>query len=570
MKKERPYLAAAFAAIGILAAIAATARAETATLEAKRLASPGQAGVVAASAENLYRSTSPQSFNSMVQATGNNRIAFPGMNEQESAFKKLVKKEPKYQSEYPFRGVAKLGSQEYPFVLDAVPEKPKAKKEKSEAEKSKPAADKEKKDADEEKSDTSEGRLGVLTLSGEEEDADEKKADADDAKAKEKEKTPQPIRYNRLYFDLNHNGDLTDDGVIEAQASPSMGSYVSFSFPQVDLTVDAGGTPVEYSFTMRGYMNAQKEFSYAGVQLYAAAYREGNITLDGKEHHLVLIDFNSNGRYDDQIAVITNGNGPEARVYPQQGDMLLIDPDPKIPDSPYDPAGSRFRNYVSKLVNIEGRYYDLKITPAGDKVTLEPSAVPLGNVTNPNDGFSAVIYGDQGFLKISGGKEHPASVPAGEWKLLSYSIDLTESPEASKPAEEKPKSEDQAENKTSTPKVFSTAIRTLLAGSPAAAVGVARRTVVAAQANAGYKAVKVVAGETVEMPFGPPYKPVVTSYQSVDAKQKPVTQLSLSLVGSAGESCTNMTVKGDRPPKPTFEITDAEGKVVQSGSFEYG
>ena len=84
------------------------------------------------------------------------------------------------------------------------------------------------------------------------------------------------------------------------------------------------------------------------------------------------------------------------------------------------------------------------------------------------------------------------------------------------------------------------------------------------------KAVKVVAGETVEMPFGPPYKPVVTSYQSVDAKQKPVTQLSLSLIGSAGENCTNMTVTGDRPPKPTFTITDTEGKVVQSGSFEYG
>ena len=48
--------------------------------------------------------------------------------------------------------------------------------------------------------------------------------------------------------------------------------------------------------------------------------------------------------------------------------------------------------------------------------------MPLGNVTNPNDGYSAVIYGDRGFLKIAGDKDTPVAVPEGEWKLLSYSI----------------------------------------------------------------------------------------------------------------------------------------------------
>ena len=51
---------------------------------------------------------------------------------------------------------------------------------------------------------------------------------------------------------------------------------------------------------------------------------------------------------------------------------------------------------MSKLVNIDGRFYDLHISPAGDKLTLTPSSLPLGNVTNPNDGFHATVYSEKG------------------------------------------------------------------------------------------------------------------------------------------------------------------------------
>ena len=38
------------------------------------------------------------------------------------------------------------------------------------------------------------------------------------AKAKATAETPpSATAFNRLYFDLNHNGDLTDDKVIEAE-----------------------------------------------------------------------------------------------------------------------------------------------------------------------------------------------------------------------------------------------------------------------------------------------------------------------------------------------------------------
>ncbi len=170
---------------------------------------------------------------------------------------------------------------------------------------------------------------------------------------KEKEKAPKAIHYNRLYFDSNHNGDLTDDKVIESEASPGMvvfgGNYARFSFPQVELTVDADGTPVDYAFTISGYMMVQPQFSYAGVQLNAAAYREGDITLDGKPHHVVLIDYNSNGRFDDQIKIQSNVRGSGGQIYPQQGDMLLVDPDAQFPTRPTSRpeanSGTTFRSW---------------------------------------------------------------------------------------------------------------------------------------------------------------------------------------------------------------------------------
>jgi len=46
--------------------------------------------------------------------------------------------------------------------------------------------------------------------------------------------------------------------------------------------------------------------------------------------------------------------------------------------------------------------------------------------------------------------------------------------------------------------------------------------------------------------------------------------LGLSLVGVGGEVCSNLMVDGGRPAKPAFTIADPDGKVVQSGNFEYG
>lgn len=152
----------------------------------------------------------------------------------------------------------------------------------------------------------------------------------------------------------------------------------------------------------------------------------------------MLVDFNSNGRFDDAFAVRTDVRSADGDVYYNYGDMLIFDPGAASGLSyfGYDATVNDQQHYMAKLVNLGGTYFDVDVTPAGDRLTLEPSKVATGYVTNPNEGFRAVVYGDKGFLKVVGDESQKATLPAGKWKLLSYTIDRTGT---EKPKEEKKK-----------------------------------------------------------------------------------------------------------------------------------
>ena len=351
-------------------------------------------------------------------------------------------------------------------------------------------------------------------------------------------------------------------------------SYARFEFPRIDLTIDVEGTKLDYSFHLDGYANSSANSCNVMVSVNSAVCREGDITLEGKRHHVVLLDYNSNGRFDDESKISENIHLANGQLYPEPGDMLLIDP--KVGrtafDSPYDPTGSDYRYYVAEMISIDGRWYDLKISPAGDKLTLTPSTVPLGNVTNRNESFRALIYGDgKGFLKIRGTKDKPIPVPEGQWKLLSYTITSRRAGQAGRESggRRRPAGEDGRKAKPAEQ-------ARLAAGRSWATVrrrqqrdrAGAGPSVVSATATEKYKAVTVRKGETVELPFGPPYTPTVTamSYGTPNGKAEQL-YLEMSLVGVAGEACTNMMVKGARPGKPEFTITDPDGQSGATGQF---
>ena len=78
----------------------------------------------------------PQSFFIQMMPAGKAAFAFRE-RAQTAAFKRIVKKEPKYSRDHPFRGVAKLGSQEYAFALERCRRKRKRRTQSRRSEKAK-------------------------------------------------------------------------------------------------------------------------------------------------------------------------------------------------------------------------------------------------------------------------------------------------------------------------------------------------------------------------------------------------------------------------------------------------
>ena len=159
-----------------------------------------------------------------------------------------MKKEPKYECAFPFRGVVKLGSKEYAFALDAVSPKPKGNAKKADA------AGKTSKPVVEETKSSSPAA---------------KWAD----KPAEKQSPPKPMQYNRLYFDLNNNGDMTDDKVLNSEMDnsvPYSSSYSGMNFPRIDIPLDFDGTKMDYSIQVDGYSMFNGNSGYVMLSFNAA------------------------------------------------------------------------------------------------------------------------------------------------------------------------------------------------------------------------------------------------------------------------------------------------------------
>ncbi len=411
--------------------------------------------------------------------------------DEQNPFDSVIHKEPReYRSKTPYRGVLHFGSQRFGFVLDS-------------------------------------------------KDKDSK-------------------QFGRLLFDTNGNGDLTDDQEIPAVSPEKNQDSEGFpgdwtEFPRVDITLTVGGQKVPYAFTFRilifrifsGTMvdGAKKverdERLPAFAEVHPAAYRHGEVTLNGKRHRITLLDYNGNGRFDDRWTV--EESDQYYYLYPKTGDLLLVDYDAGNRELGYYPTQQRNSHSVSDLLWVDGRFYNVSIAPSGETIELKPTEVPLGQLKTPHKGCEVLVYGDRGFLKFNtGDAAKPISLPAGKWRLLEYTMEVTDSAASQK------ESEDEE--------------------------GRSKRTYAYAMATRDCPEVEIPTGKTVNFPFGPPFRPSVdiSPARRREGSSSPEVQLNMSLLGTAGEMCRGLMVKGERPEAPSFAIAAGEGKVLAQGNFKYG
>ena len=165
-----------------------------------------------------------------------------------------------------------------------------------------------------------------------------------------------------------------------------------------------------------------------------------------------------------------------------------------------------------------------------------------------------------GFLKISGRRGTPIPVPEGRWKLLSYTIDLTDRPEAAKAAEKAAAKKAAEGKKGSLWAAMAAQLGAVFGGSlvrpgpvlrwfpPRPPVRIRR-----SRSSRGRRSSCPSARRT-----GPWWEPI-----SIEDGNESQAVLVGHVAGRLGRrDMQHMMVDGGKPPKPEFTITDAKGKVI--------
>jgi hypothetical protein len=365
-------------------------------------------------------------------------------------------------------------------------------------------------------------------------------------------KRKESADYDRLYLDLNGNGDLTDDKPIDAL--PVKGAAASSdrrAFPRTTLTVDFAGTKADYPLSFVRRYTHVPDFEHVTLYLAVEAYRRGEIVLDGKRHAVAVLDWNSNGRFDDVLSPPEAPLGPDDTVNVERGDVLLIDPEKLAAHdlSWLCPLGEH-RQFLGKLNVFEGKYYRVKVSPSGDEMTWTPVAVSCGSVNSPHAPCRVGLISEMGYFDLTLERSKPVQIPAGQWRLVSYTITVDNWQEPG--------------SKATSP----LPMRDVPVG-----FGPKQPTVpekpdvsrISANGTGANKPILVEAGKTTTFGFGPPYKPLVRLVRD-DEK----TRLLLLLQGADGEQVEDVVVNGRQPERPTLTITDSNGKVVAQADLEYG
>ena len=235
---------------------------------------------------------------------------------------------------------------------------------------------------------------------------------------------PNPKGYNRLYFDLNRNGDLTDDKVFntnDIEGNATANQKVSQStFEHIPVPLVRDGAAVECVFGMYVDYLWTAQLWRTAVQMRSLVYREGEIQHRGRKIPLLLIDRNSNGRFDDRVSFRRD----VSYLQISDGDLLLVDP--KLPGSRTSAdATSVDSQFVNGTIWLGGGYYKLEVSPFGERVKLEPTELAVGYVSNGSPLYRVVVCcDDYGVMGIAGTKDQKVALPAGRWEIASYTIGI--------------------------------------------------------------------------------------------------------------------------------------------------
>lgn len=349
--------------------------------------------------------------------------------------------------------------------------------------------------------------------------------------------------YNRIFFDRNGNGDLTDEEpLVNTDEQDASQSYHSCAFPPVDVLMETAGQvfPRRLAWYLSGSVPPNSTGSdpraeaarLRTINLFtqsACAYM-GEFQLDGKAYRLALGDTTANGSFDETVALADNRRDPNGRVYPG-GDSFLITPNNYF-------SGKNIL-ILGDFLAVGERLFQVHLDVPASRLRLEPREAGLVDLPGPMQSLSMISAEKQGFMAVDTGRQVP--VPAGSWTLLSYALQKQDA--------------------------WGDIWQLESAGC------------------AGSPPLRVLPQGRATLDVGEPLKSQVQlpEYALAQAAAQGSLRMSFLLRGKQDEFVTNLQrISGtrtqhetaaryvNRPKEPSYRIIQPNGEQVASGSFEYG
>jgi len=369
--------------------------------------------------------------------------------------------------------------------------------------------------------------------------------------------------YDRLIVDMNQNGDLTDDPVVQRAVLPAERKGASMPeqalFGPIQAPADkmiAGGRPIYFAQTYlyniellrRVQETRDLNATFGQLRLKAGWYLDTTVGFNGLKQKVGVYDGNSNVRLGDVSRPLTMTSRGETNWYFRPADILLVDAagsgafESDVFQSESGPFGP--------ILYLADKPYEVALAPDDKSLRVQPWTAPLAEVAlGPRgDQVCSVTLAweqpdGQWQLVRAGVAEGKVRVPPGNYRL--YACDLL--------GKAAPRDQVMA---AATQRVPQAPVRFL-----------------AGQANAlrcgAPLDIKVTAEKTKAGPLD------LMRGAAGDSKldSEFVLRINAEVQGAGGEGYSTY-MKGEkfqaRPPRPTFTIVDGDGKKLADGKLEYG
>ncbi len=312
-----------------------------------------------------------------------------------------------------------------------------------------------------------------------------------------------------LLLDTDGDGLWSDERVYVGRLLWPRPLYVTYEFGPVFLRqsrIEPGGDAF-YADCSSGEW----------LTFWPAFYREGKVVLEGKTCRVVLVDSDFDGRFNESFVP------PAINKIDPGCDVLAIDLNGDSEFFGHQPSDPVEIMPLCKLINIEGRYYQIDVAEDGSTVEFRRAEPQFGMLDLGGKTVELELWSNAGRQSLSGS--------GGTWRLPAgrygaRSLNLTE------------------------------------------IEGGDRWVFEMFRAEAGQlRDFEIKPGRTSTFKIGPPFQIRASMERLV---RNPDVMVRFELRGQGGELYSGAPKKnGKEPSEPSFKILNGAGQTVQSGRFAY-